>query len=957
MNALRWSVALVALLCVVVASVYLARRMIAREVLVGWLDSRGIEADVDIERFELNGLVARVRVGPAESPDLTIERVEVAYSPRGFWAARPLGVDLASVRLVRPVLRAAWRDGKLSVGSLDRLVEELLSRPPDPDATKPLVLIEGGRARLDSEFGLLAIQASGRVEDARLISLDARLGPTELRGPRLRANLDGGTITLRTSGDRVRWQVRLDAPDVAQDGLAATGVVATLDGEGPYPDLEKQKSDGLMSSTLKLAADGARQGENEIEAGRLTARFEGRVSGWGRELMLTGPVQAGLNADAVRTRDGRLEALDTGFTGQARWSSRDWRVQGTFSGAANGSTTVLGAPKSADSRELRLLKRALSRFTVRAPAIGVSASGETLRVRLPAPVRLTSPSGAYATLSATGGQLVYDDGAGALRAQVGGGGLPEVDLTVPRYALAEGALTARLAARVEGAFGPVEGGVMSTSGDLAASNGALRFTQAGCQPILARRLELGETDLTDIAGRLCPTGRPLVVVGPDGWRVAARVEALGVEAPFLEARAQGASASLGAQGRGDQIALNVDSLRGRLVDTAAEERFRPVDVAGQVAMASEKARGRFELFDPDGRALGLAELSHDLRTGRGGVSVDTGEIAFSPEGLQPADLSPLATVIGSQVAGRARFAGGVDWDGEGLASGGVLTVPGLDFKSAAGPVAGLSGRIEFTSLIPLETAPGQHLDVARIDSLAPLTQASLDFQFLGDLLKIQAGSVDIGGGRLDIEPMTARLDGQAFEGVINVHGVQLSELVARSPFADRVSLDARVSGRLPFVLGPEGIRFINGRLEAIEPGRLSIRREALVAVSAEGGQAQVVDGPAGAVAPPQETNTVTEFAFQALEHLAFDSLSAEVNSLPEGRLGVLFRIAGAHEPPQEQTLELGLLDLLKKDLLQRRLPLPSHTKVNLTLDTTLNLDQLLKDFAETQRAGSAAVQP
>lgn len=178
-------------------------------------------------------------------------------------------------------------------------------------------------------------------------------------------------------------------------------------------------------------------------------------------------------------------------------------------------------------------------------------------------------------------------------------------------------------------------------------------------------------------------------------------------------------------------------------------------------------------------------------------------------------------------------------------------------------------------------------------------------------------------------------------------------MVERSPFADHVSLDARVKGRLPFVMSPEGIRFINGRLEAIQPGRLSISREALSGVKAEGGAAATPQ-----VAAPDETNTVTEFAYQALENLAFDSLSAEVNSLPKGRLGVLFKIKGEHAPPKEQELRLSLFDLFKRDILKRKLPLPSHTKVDLTLDTSVNLDQILADFAETQRArGSGGVQP
>ena len=46
-------------------------------------------------------------------------------------------------------------------------------------------------------------------------------------------------------------------------------------------------------------------------------------------------------------------------------------------------------------------------------------------------------------------------------------------------------------------------------------------------------------------------------------------------------------------------------------------------------------------------------------------------------------------------------------------------------------------------------------------------------------------------------------------------------------------------------------------------------------------------------APP---NAVQDFAYQALENLAFDQLDGTVNSLPMGRLGLLLHIKGRNEP-------------------------------------------------------------
>ncbi|MGH6998395.1 MAG: hypothetical protein ACREEO_09370, partial [Phenylobacterium sp.] len=84
--------------------VYLTRRAIARELLVGWLESRGVPADVEFREFEFGGFTARVRAGPERDPDVSVERVEVRYGFTGFWSGEAPGVRVTSVKLYRPVV-------------------------------------------------------------------------------------------------------------------------------------------------------------------------------------------------------------------------------------------------------------------------------------------------------------------------------------------------------------------------------------------------------------------------------------------------------------------------------------------------------------------------------------------------------------------------------------------------------------------------------------------------------------------------------------------------------------------------------------------------------------------------------------------------------------------------------------------------------------------------------------
>ncbi|KAK0338809.1 hypothetical protein LTR94_037104, partial [Friedmanniomyces endolithicus] len=67
---------------------------------------------------------------------------------------------------------------------------------------------------------------------------------------------------------------------------------------------------------------------------------------------------------------------------------------------------------------------------------------------------------------------------------------------------------------------------------------------------------------------------------------------------------------------------------------------------------------------------------------------------------------------------------------------------------------------------------------------------------------------------------------------------------------------------------------------------------------------------------------VEDLAYQAMENLAFEVLTADVNSRDDDRMAVLFHIRGRHDPPQRQELRLTISDLISRRFLNRTLPLP-----------------------------------
>ncbi len=1017
----------VGVVLILTALLYLNRRAATRQVLVGWLEQQGIEAEMQVERIELDGLVASVRVGDAADPDIIVERVEVDYAIGAPWSKGGLGLTPTRIRLVRPVVRASVRDGKLTLGSLDPLIERFTGQPPRPDSRGPLVVVEGARVRLDTDYGPTAILGDARIDDGKLMRLTARMPATAFKSGEVEASGLQATIELTTTGDRVALRFAAAAERALLPGFNGESARLTLAGDLPYPDLESRRGDGRARVDLRFAAGRLVAGQTSARDADLHLAFDGQTAGWiesfriegvsaaelraaridgsgvsaatarlqlvdARTVVARGPrgldwrldggatmtaaraSGAGLDGAAVTLtssrlavggRDAAMEAEGpvilsaarlawddltlTGVRGAADFdlvSDRGLRVAATGAlSAARGAWPLFGAPTSDDVPELAAMKRALSGFAVEVPGFELIAGHSGTRLTLSRPATLRPGNGGTLTLSPAATPVFA-----AARGQAGGGalslratrgqGLPEAAFAIPAWQLTPSGFTATLDGRAALDFDMARGITIQTRGELASSGGRLTYVAAGCSPLTVERLELDESDVVEIAGDICPIASPLVSVADGRWRADGALRGLAASAPFLALNFRDAAGGFTATGGPSGVGLEARIARATVEDATTPLRFHPLTATGSARLAHEDWTGAFDLTRGDG-VLGRLTLAHDGAAGAGGLTISAPSIVFAEGGLQPADLSPLAELVGSPAAGSVAFDGRIDWraDAEGTSSG-RLSIPGLDFTSPAGLVKGLRGVVDFTNLAPLTAAPGQRLTADLLESVAPLTDIELTFGLDEAGVTVEAGDLDVAGGRVRVEPFAVSLDpDQPISGVIVLENVQLGQVIAGSGFGDKVNLDAVVSGRLPFTYDRlNGVRIAGGSLAAVQPGRLSIAREALSGLEAGGG---------GEAIPP---NTVQDLAYQAMENLSFDNLSAEVNSLDQGRIGVLFHIRGRHDPPEHQELRLTIAEFISREFLNRSLLLPSDTGIDLTLDTTLNLNQLISDMLAHNRA-------
>jgi hypothetical protein len=232
----------------------------------------------------------------------------------------------------------------------------------------------------------------------------------------------------------------------------------------------------------------------------------------------------------------------------------------------------------------------------------------------------------------------------------------------------------------------------------------------------------------------------------------------------------------------------------------------------------------------------------------------------------------------------------------------------------------------------------------RIAALVPLTAASALVKVENETATVTGGQGSVGGGKVRINATASLSADQTVKGEVTMQGVQLHDLVASSPFSDKVSLTAQVSGALPFRMRAGKLRIAGGMARADGPGRLSISRATF--------------NPGGAATGPATKDNLSTFGYQAMSDLAFQTLNATIDSQADGKLRMVLHIAGKYDPPTRKELRLTWRDILDRNVLNKPMPLPSNTRVNLTLDTTLNLDNLIQsESALEQQLGSASVQP
>lgn len=901
-------IAIALVILVALIALWIERKPLAGHVLDRELARRGVPAryrisDLGFGRQRLTDVV----MGDPRHPDLVADWLETRTR------MTLSGPEVTGVRAGRVRLHGRLIDGKISLGTLDKLMGSSGASGKPFQLPALDVVVQHGGIRLDTPHGPIGLSVSGQgvLRDGftgRLAAVAPRLvmgdcvatglaAPLRVRvvreqptltGPLRLGNLRCGEVAVADLAARV--DVTFGAALDRWQGRASVG-----SGAMRHPMMAAAAIDGQIdfSGTAK-----GTQGRMQMAARNVAARF-------GR-------------AERAMVAGRYLVGPSTRFDGQAQLSGAQASTA-SLAPMLKASEATAGTPAGPVLRAMtQAAVRAGRRFAADM-ALAIDSDrgphGPGFAVRVP---RLTVASASGGRLAFAGGYgLAYDARGLRLdtRAAMGGGGLPGLRATLQqdgpkqpmrgtaelaRYeaggaALAFDRMVFRAAANGEtqvttrvALSGPISGGrIDGLVLPIAArwDGGRRLLVNPVCQPLAIDRLALSGLRLARVATRLCPLdgalvrldgtrlsggvqlgptklvgqigsspltlaaaatrfalvdrsftltgvqtsiGRPESPTRIDAAELNGRITPDGIAGQFTGGAGQVGQVPLllGEAGGDWRLAGGVLTLNGALQvrDARADSpRFLPMAAHNvTLTLAGSRIDAKGMLYEPT-KSVKVADvtITHALDKGAGEADLRVPGITFTKD-FQPELLTPVTKGVIEDVRGPINGRGHIAWDASGVRSTGKFGTDGIDLAAALGPVSGISGTIDFTDLLALQSAPGQVATVKTINPGIQVTNGVIRYQTLsGARVKVESGRWPFAGGTLTLDPTLLDFS-QPVERRMTFHveGAAADQFLLQFDFQN-LNATGIFDGTLPMIFDERGGRIEGGRL-VVRPGGGSI---------------------------------------------------------------------------------------------------------------------------------------
>ncbi len=266
------------------------------------------------------------------------------------------------------------------------------------------------------------------------------------------------------------------------------------------------------------------------------------------------------------------------------------------------------------------------------------------------------------------------------------------------------------------------------------------------------------------------------------------------------------------------------------------------------------------------------DVTYTLKDGRGTADVAIKDLRFRPRGLQPQDLVQALRGKIAQVEGpidadlTLRFGGDAPLSGSGL-----ITMKNISMGTAPGPVTGMSGTVQLTSLFPVVSAPDQTLSLDLFDPGIPLRDGRFRYALVENGVQVIDAAWPLGEGQITIDPFTWDYSAAENQVILRVSGVEVGEFL--KDFGEgRLSATGTLEGRIPVIVRGIEVLVQGGRLDVPGGGLIRYR----------GDDALIEKIP----------NQYAAEAIKALEDFKYDSLFAEIDGPLGGEIKVGLAFTG-----------------------------------------------------------------
>ncbi len=217
--------AVLMLVLIVIAGVWLLRLPIAEHYVRSVCDTKKITCDAQITRLDLSGITARtIEIDGPDGQGQSVTAAEIDLVWEGFFQP-----TIKRVRLEEPVIRANYARGRFTLYGVQPLFPENSGTGAQDLPEIPPVIVEGGRLEVSTPAGLVTGSFVADMASLTSGSFDAFLEPARLRRGESYLDLERAIVRIDIEDGRPTGELSVISSSAEMDGSGVSNLAVALD--------------------------------------------------------------------------------------------------------------------------------------------------------------------------------------------------------------------------------------------------------------------------------------------------------------------------------------------------------------------------------------------------------------------------------------------------------------------------------------------------------------------------------------------------------------------------------------------------------------------------------------------------------------------------------------------------------------------------------------------------------